>query len=151
MKADADDRIKALQTANEMLVAENARLKQRLNKELIDNAVTAAAKKAGAPEQALTDVALRARNVWKLDEEGNPVAYNGDRPIYGKDPSKPLSMDEYMEGLAKEAPHLFEENSGRGDPGRDGRLPEGGVLRAGHPDLGRSLEDIAAGRVQVLD
>lgn len=101
-----------------------ATLNNELATERIDNALTLIATKKGVRPTALTDVILRARRVWRL-EEGKPVPKEGDTVLYGKDPSKPMPMDEWLDALRTgDGAHLFEGLGGSGssnNPTRDGK------------------------------
>tara|TARA_R110000796_G_C14571530_1_gene435766 strand:- start:8619 stop:9374 length:756 start_codon:yes stop_codon:yes gene_type:complete len=81
----------------------------------IDGAVLAAGNEMGVRKSAAQDLAARARSTWKL-VEGKPVAFTGEEEIFGKAGEK-ISMAEWMEGLATDAPHLFEDNGGSGSKG----------------------------------
>jgi hypothetical protein len=100
------------------------KLNEELATERIDNALTLIATKKGVRPTALTDVILRARRVWHL-EDGKPVPKDGDKVIYGKDPSRPMPMDEWLDGLRTgDGAHLFEGSGGGGSsntPTRDGK------------------------------
>lgn len=122
MAADHDKALSATKADNESLRAELARLQ-------IDGAVTSAASEFGLRSSASEDVISRARSVWRLGDDGKPVAMNGDEKIYGR-AGEPISMKEWVETLSKSAPHLFEPNggsnasgSGAGSAGSDGINP----------------------------
>jgi len=63
------------------------------------------------------DLLSRAHKVFKLNDENDVVAIDGDRPMYSKDGKTPLSMAEWYEGLVTEAGHLFEPSTGGGSGG----------------------------------
>jgi hypothetical protein len=91
-----------------------AKLTEELSTERIDNALVLHATKAGVRPGALPDVINRARRVWRL-VDGVPTPTDGDKLIYGKDPSKPLPMEEWLDGLRKgDGAHLFEGSGGGG-------------------------------------
>jgi hypothetical protein len=95
----------------------------------IDAALIEAGAEFGLRQTAHDDAVARGRTVFKL-EDGKPVAYKGEEKLYGKDGS-PMTPREFIEGLTKAAPHLFEpsEGSGAGGSGAGGgggRMPEGG-------------------------
>jgi hypothetical protein len=84
---------------------------------LIDNTVKNAAIKNGVVDTALDDLVLRARSTYTLDK-GQPVPKNEKgEVIYGKDGTTPMSIDDWMTGLKKTAPHLFRGSSGSGANG----------------------------------
>jgi len=96
----------------------------RLASVLIDSSVKSAAIALGVLPTAVDDVVLRAKSVFQI-RDGEAVAVNdrGD-VIYGTDPSKPLSIDEWVKALKTKAGHLFEGMRGSGAPG-SGRGPGG--------------------------
>lgn len=86
----------------------------KLEKTLLSSELQGYAIKAGAHESALDDIQSRARNVYKLvDEKILPLDQNG-QVIYGKNGTDPMPMSEWLQGLAKDAPHLFKESEGGG-------------------------------------
>lgn len=83
-----------------------------------------AALKAGALPEALDDIALRARLVWRLNDDGDPVAMAGDEVVLGKDGKTPLTPSEWAETLRETAPHLWPKAQGSnalGSPKNGGR------------------------------
>jgi len=134
-------------------------LTSRLSKVLIDDALVTAAASKGVLPSALEDVKLRGRQVFKLEHD-EVVAYGIDNKMrYGKD-SKPLSIGEWMEELALQAPHLFGANKGGGAGGNSGggggynksnpfskktrNLTEQGRLIQTNPELAERLKQQAA-------
>ena len=82
----------------------------------IDQAALAEATKRGLRSTALPDLMARARNTFKL--VGNvPQAFDGETLLLGKDGVSPMTLAEWVDGLASSAPHLFEANAGGGAVG----------------------------------
>jgi hypothetical protein len=100
----------------------NARL---VELQINQGAVTAASKRGLVPS-AIADLTARARSAFRL-VNGAPVAVeaDGQTPRLGKDGVTPISIDEWAEGLVKDAPHLFERNSGAGAGGSVGASGNG--------------------------
>jgi hypothetical protein len=150
LRTDYDNQIKAFQKKVTDLEASSKTLADELAKERIDGRLREAAGKVGIRSSALPDLINRGRQVWRL-VEGNPVAMHGEQMIYGKDPSKPIAMDEWIGSLSDDAPHLFETSSGGGaqnQPGGGSR--NGRIIPKGDPLLfGKNLEGIASGDVRV--
>jgi hypothetical protein len=123
MRSDFESQIKALKDNNKALKDELAAKDGRLKEVVIDQAITAAYDEMGVKIKpgALQDVLSRARGVWSLDEEGNPVAMDGDKKLFGKDGENPLTVAEWAGGLMANAKHLFEESSGGGSPNNRGK------------------------------
>jgi hypothetical protein len=89
-----------------------------------------AATRRGLRASAAPDLQARARGVFRL-VDGVPVAFEPDGQTVrkGKDGSSPMTLDEWVSGLATEAPHLFESNAGGGASGNG----TGGVGGARNP------------------
>jgi hypothetical protein len=89
-----------------------AAINHQLESVLIDGEVTKFAVDLGVRKTAVDDVLLRARTTFKL-KDGKPTPFDSDgQVIYGKDGSNPMSPSEWLQGLNKSAPHLFEESNG---------------------------------------
>lgn len=131
LRKDYERQITVLQQQVVSEQKEKGNLTTRLEEVLIDTGLTEAAGKAGIRSSALRDVLLRGRTVWKL-KDGKPTPYrNGEEILFGKDVTKPISMEEWVASLQPDAPHLFEPNSGaRTEPGggRSGSGPNRIVL-----------------------
>lgn len=97
---------------------------QQLAVLLVDNVVKSAAIAAGIHPMAVDDVLLRARGVYTV-ADGKPVAKDAEgKTIYGSDGTTPLPPTEWVTGLKKTAPHLFQGFAGGGAGGGGG--PAGG-------------------------
>lgn len=113
MKKDLETQLTTSQTTLQKANAQLAVL-------MIDNAVRQAAVKNGALTTALDDVVLRARNVYSMDN-GQPVPKDDKgQTIYGKDGSTPMTVEDWLVGLKKNAPHLFAGSQGSGAGGGRG-------------------------------
>lgn len=137
MKTEFEGKIKGL-------TDEGAGLKTRLQTLLIDGALKDTAIAAGVVPSAIEDVVLRGQRVFRLDEKGEAAAFQGDKPIYGKT-SEPLSMKEWLAGLADNAPHLFKPSQGGGSQNQGGNNGGGAktMTRADFNKLGY-IEQAAA-------
>jgi DNA-directed RNA polymerase subunit F len=153
MRADLEGQIEALKEKNTSLKAELDSKTSVLNEVVIDAEITKALDKNGfkVKKGALDDVLTRARRTWHLDENGKPVAMDGDKKLYGSDGTSPLGTDEWAKGLFEGASHLFDESSGGGAQSGDGDGPGGKkTVRADDPKaFAENLEDIATGKVDV--
>src|SRR4051795_10265762 len=80
--------------------------------ELTEN-IMAAADRCGLFPGALTDIASRARKVFRL-VEGVPTPFDPDSQtvLTGADGVTPITMDEWLESQMAQAPHLFQEPTG---------------------------------------
>lgn len=114
------------------------RAESQLSTLLIDSAVKNEALKLGVAPTALDDVVLRARATYRM-VDGVPTPHNEKgEVVYGKDGRSPMPMSDWVEGLKKNAPHLFQGSQGGG---------ANGGTRTGHTDLSKAspTSKIAAG------
>lgn len=113
MKAEYDKALAELNQKVQSASTELATLK-------IDKAALEIGSKFGLRPTAQTDIVARARNTFKLGDDGKvtPIGPDG-KPIYGKS-GEPITLAEWVEAQAKEAPHLFEPNGGGGSAGGKG-------------------------------
>lgn len=95
----------------------------RFKDKVLSDSIREAAAKAGALPEAAEDIILRARNTFRLNEEGIPLALDVDgQVIYGKDGKTPLTPSEWAESMRETAPHLWPRPQGAGQTGdRGGR------------------------------
>src|SRR5207248_643496 len=112
-------RVQSIKSDLERTTAERDSLNARLADIQINQGVIVAATKRGLRSGAIADVTLRAQRVFKL-VNGVPQAQEGDRIRYGKDGVTPMTLDEWVESLVTEAPHLFESSAGGGATGNSG-------------------------------
>jgi hypothetical protein len=115
------------QVAN--LTSERDALTARLTTLQIDQGVTGVATKRGLRPTAIADITARARSVFRL-VNGAPSAFEADGKSvrYGKDGLTPMTLEEWVDTMVAEAPHLFESNSGGGATGAaHGHAAGGGV------------------------
>lgn len=105
---------------------------------------------------AIDDVLMRAKRVWKMNEDKELIAVNGaGEPILGKKGTDPLTMGEFVTDLVDTAGFLFEGPVGGG--ARGGKLPSGtpgvGVKRidASNPvEMGKHMKGLADGSVVAV-
>lgn len=108
------------------LTKERDALKSVAERAMVDNALSAAAVKARVRNSALQDVLLRGKMVFRLDGE-KVVAVDGDKPRFGKN-GEALGMEEWVETLREDAPHLFESSTGGGANGSSGSRAGNGIV-----------------------
>jgi hypothetical protein len=97
---------------NEQLSIANRQLETLL----IDSAVRVKALESGVLPTAVDDVMLRAKTAFKIIE-GRAVPHSDGKVVYGKDGVNPMSVEEWIGGLSKAAPHLFGSTQGGGASG----------------------------------
>ena len=153
MRQDYERRFEIAQKGMEDAKGRAQRFEDELADLKISSLIMDAINKAGRPKAgALPDIMSRARHTWRLDKDGNPVPMSNGQIQYGAD-ANPLTVQDYVLSLMKEAPHLFEENQGSGAPGSDLHESSGGGTVLKNPDpraFGSRLEDIASGKVRVI-
>ena len=107
--------------ANEARTAtENARSwEDKHKRSLIDSAITKAAinPESGVETTALPDIMTRAYGVFKVQDNGSVVPMDGEAVIYGNDGATPMTPDEWVASLKKQAPHFFKRSAGGGSEG----------------------------------
>lgn len=103
----------------------------KLSTVMIDQALVAAGTKFHVRTEALEDLQYRGRTVFRL-ENGEPVAYGQDgKPMYDAN-ADPIKIEQWVESLAKKAPHLFQESSGTGGGNQNGG-PQSGIPGGTNP------------------
>ncbi len=137
-------RVTQLRTEHEGIVNQlNEKLsvsERQLETLLIDSAVRVKALESGVLPTAVDDVMLRAKTAFKI-VDGRAVPHADGKPVYGKDGVNPMSVDEWIGGLAKAAPHLFGSTAGGGASGSRNQ----GAGRPGAGSKMTSTQKIAAG------
>jgi hypothetical protein len=113
MQAENQRLVNAEKTAREKAEAKAGKLAART----LAGAIRDAAIKAGALPEAMEDIVLRAGSAWRLNDDGDPVAMNGEEIVLGKDGKSPLSPSEWAESLRETAPHLWPRAQGSGAAG----------------------------------
>jgi hypothetical protein len=100
---------------------ENASLKTRVSKLLIDNNVVSEFVKEKGLESGIEDVILRANQIFKVEGEDLLARDQSGEIIAGG--NGPLTISEWVTGLKDKAPHLFPGSNGSQTPGGG---PDGG-------------------------
>lgn len=121
MQAENAKVIKAEQEARTRAEGKASKLAART----LAGAIRDAAIKAGALPEAMEDIVLRAGPTWRLNDDGEPVAMNGEEVVLGKDGKTPLTPQEWAESLRETAPHLWPKAQGTNALG-SGSGPRGG-------------------------
>ena len=137
-------RISQMKTEHEGVVGQlNEQLgvaNRQLESLLIDSAVRVKALESGVLPTAVDDVMLRAKTAFKI-VDGRAVPHSDGKVVYGKDGVNPMSVEEWIGSLAKNAPHLFGSTQGGGASGSR----TGGGGRPGAGQKLTSTQKIAAG------
>jgi len=101
-------------------------LRKQLHKELIENRLNELAVKKGVRATAMRDVKLRGQHSLRVGESGEVEVFDGEKVLYGKDPTKLLSIEEWFEDESKEAPQWFDGSAGAGAPTGGNQAPSRG-------------------------
>lgn len=150
MGQEFENQLGAQKRARELAEQRAQQYQQKLGYVLVDAEAHKAITGVATPRKgAMSDIMARARNAWECDDEGNLKA-RGEGLFNEK--GEPMTMDDYARRLVTDAPHLFEASQGGGSQGgRPGNSNRQGpkVVSRDPVTVGRNLEDIASGRVQV--
>lgn len=116
-RAAADEAVKPLQTELQKRETTISQLRTRLEEAVIGDQVVQAGLPLGLKKGAVLDIKMRASRIFKLNENGEVVAFEPD----GKTPKfkngvDPYTLEHFVQDLSQAADgkHLFEENSGGG-------------------------------------
>lgn len=72
---------------------------------------------SGVQPKAMGDITMNALNVFKCDDHGRIIPYEGDAPIYGQDGTSPMTPREWLSRLKEEKDYLFKPSNGGGAGG----------------------------------
>ena len=112
-----NEAVKPIKDRNDALSKENATLQKTLEEVVLSDKVKDIAIKNGVVESALTDVVTRAKNVFTVKDGKTIPKDSKNRDADGN----PTTPENWMTGLATDAPHLFAISTGSG-----ARKPVGG-------------------------
>jgi len=126
--AEAQKQLKAAQDA-----AEAAKKRaQAYESRVLDDAIRAAAAKAGLHQHAIDDALFRGRAMFALDENGQAVQRDAEGTVViGKDGKTPYNPLEWLESMRETAPHWFP--AGASGSGSGGGPKGGGGSGSGKP------------------
>jgi hypothetical protein len=114
MRTDFERQLNETRTAGEGA----AKRAKAYEARVLDDAVRAAAAKAGLHQHAVEDALLAARTMFSLDDSGTAVQLGEDgKPVLGKDGKSPFSPAEWLESLKPTKPHWFPANASGGGAG----------------------------------
>lgn len=120
MRTDMTTQLDASRGEVERVTGERDGYKKAFENERINNQIRIAAEKAGVLPEAIEDVTNRANGVFTLDDEGRPIARDGEgNLIMSKDGKSILGPAEFVEGLKEVSPYYWpQSNSGRAAGGK---------------------------------
>lgn len=158
MRADYEARIKSLEKSNDELKTSSGAMGKKLSSVVIESEISRLLSDQGiAPVKgAMADIYARAGQVWKANEEGvlQAVNANGD-VVYGTE-GKELTLQEWGQSLVKDAPYLFQANTGSGGSGGTKTPGSGGdgqirIPRTDESMKSKHIEDLASGKAVLVD
>lgn len=116
LRADYDKKL-----ADAVATAEAAQKRaQAYQGRVLDDAIRAAAAKAGVHTHAVDDALFRARTLFALNDDGQAVAIGKDgQPLLGRDGKTELTPSEWLESMKESAPHWFPAGSSGGGASGD--------------------------------
>lgn len=147
MKRDHDNQKKAMAEAMDAEKQRGATLEQQLQRLTIANELNTHAGKLKIKSEFIPFLQLAAKEAWSLDEQGNPVWKEKDQVKFGKDGSKPATMEEYLQELVANTPSLLESSTGTGAHGNGSRGM--GPLSISRSDM-RDINKYAAVKAQAV-
>lgn len=114
LRSDSDKQVKAAMQRAEQAESFADKFRDRV----LGDSVRSVAIKTQAVAGADEDILRRAKDVFKINDEGEAVAVDREgNAILGKDGRTPLSLIEWVESLKDVAPHLWPQASGTGAVG----------------------------------
>jgi len=84
---------------------------------VIDDGIRAEATKAGVRSEALSDVLLRGRGVFSLDDKKQIEARDSEGKLAKTVDDKVLTTKNWIEGLKESSPHYWPNSEGAGAHG----------------------------------
>jgi len=114
LKQDHQAQVDALEKRNTEMTSKYEELYGKHSGVVIDNRIQMAAANVGKiKEGAMRDIVSRGREVFKMDDNFKPVARDDDgNPMFSKDGTSPLSIEEWAFELPNNASYFFEETTG---------------------------------------
>ena len=105
---------KQLQDRDTRLTASEQRA-NKLSQLAVNGALSSAATTAGALPESLEALQAMAKGVFVTNDDGAVLALDADGDVvYGKDPTQPLTVAEWLEEKKGRMPHLFNQPKGIG-------------------------------------
>lgn len=133
------------------LKEQNAHLKKQLEVKQIDEELTKLATAKGLRPTAITDMLGRLRSQFTLKDD-KVVALDAQGATRLTEKGEPFTMEHSIEGLSKEASHLFQSSNGGGSNGNNGGINNRTVDAGASGVLTldpKSIEAIAKGEMTV--
>ena len=127
MKADFDKKLVEAQAKADAAVKRAETFQGRV----LDEAIRAAASKAGLHQHAIDDALFRGRAMFTLNEDGTAISLGDDgQPVLGKDGKTPFTPGEWLETMKDKAPHWYPATAAG-----SGAASSTGAPRPGSPEM----------------
>jgi len=111
---------------------------EKINVLVLDGSTKEAAIEHGIAESAIADVTSRVRNTFSINEQGKAIGKDSEgNVLYDATGQKEMTINEWVKGLVKTAPHLFKESVRSKIPGH--------VTFKGDPSKLSAMQKIAQG------
>jgi len=133
LKSDYEAKLTELMKTNEELSGIGSKYKSMFETKVVEDTVRETALKAGVRAEALTDVLMRANQLFSLGEDGTVEARDAKGNLVKTD-DLVLTPENWIKSLKESAPHYWPPSQGAGASGVSGN--------AG--DLAKKLNDLAA-------
>ena len=94
-------------------------LDTQYRRSLISSAIKDAAMEtdSGVEPKAISDITMAALQVFRCDDHGRIIPFEGDVMIYGPDGASPMTTREWIAKLKEDKPFFFKPSSGGGSLG----------------------------------
>ena len=152
IKREYEDKLKQLQEEAEKNAQAATKYREKLSNTLVDAEVQKAVLSVAKPrEGAVHDILLRAKQVFRVTDDGEVMPYDENGNVIQTDDG-PMTFKDWAEQLVQQAPYLF-EGSGGGGAGGSGNGSGGGgttvISRSDKAAFIANLDKIAKGEVKV--
>lgn len=140
MKKSLEEQIRTAQREGANWKAKATEVEATYKRTLVNSAIKDAAidPELGVLPGAIGDILARAQSVWRAQDDGRVLAYQGDLQLYGADGGSPLTPKEWIAKLKDESPHYFKGTAGGGAAGG------GGEQRGQHGKTQQELRSMKA-------
>ena len=143
MKKVLEDQIRAAQKEGALWKTKAGEIESTHKRTLVSTAIKDAIidPELGVQPSAVRDILSRAADVWRAQDDGRVLAFQGDLQLYGADGGSPLTPKEWIMKLKDEAPHMFKGTHGGGAGGGGGSDARGPLGKTTAEMRGMSAND----------
>ena len=117
MKRDHENQLNAMVKKHDAEAKRAAELETALKRTVIEKDLSTEAARLNVQPEFIPFLQLAAKEAWTLDEEGKAVWKQDGQIKFGKDPSKPATMADYLTDQIAAAPSLVKGSTGTGANG----------------------------------